>query len=238
MKQAVYALYSSDAVQQAQANQWLTSFQHTHDAWHVSFRLVAPDQPQELLFFAVTLLVRKVKADWGKLEPQTRQELNQAIRWDPHPAAGMSACGESCQPRLHPSNPVDKVQSLRPPRHCERRAKFQEVLSWPTVPPLVLRQLCLLLAAVVGSSGGEGANELVTQVCGRVGWRLKLGMKGWVGGELGSGGLPSWRTVLIIYNCGRPVAMTGPPVLSSSSATAPVALSWESRKQHNMHNKQ
>lgn len=80
VRQAVYALYSSDAVQQAQANQFLTNFQQSHEAWHVSFRLLAPDQPQELLFFAATLLVRKVKSDWGKLQPGQRQELNQAIR--------------------------------------------------------------------------------------------------------------------------------------------------------------
>ena len=80
VKQAVYALYSADAVQQAQANQWLTAFQQSNEAWHVSFRLISSDQPQELLFFAATLLVRKVKADWGKLEPLLRQELGQAVR--------------------------------------------------------------------------------------------------------------------------------------------------------------
>ncbi|GAB4818769.1 hypothetical protein N2152v2_005815 [Parachlorella kessleri] len=122
VKQAVYALYSADAVQQAQANQWLTAFQQSNEAWQVSFRLISRDQPQELLFFAATLLVRKVKADWGRLEPPLRQELGQATR-----------------------------------------AKFQEVLSWPAVPPLVLRQLCLLLATVVGSSGGEGTDDIISQ---------------------------------------------------------------------------
>lgn len=120
LKQAVLALYSADANQQAQANTWLNAFQQRHEAWQVSFSLIAADQPQEMLFFAVTLLVRKVKADWGKLDAQTKQELHRAVR-----------------------------------------LKFEQVLSWPMVPPLVLRQMCLLLAAVAGSSGGEGASELV-----------------------------------------------------------------------------
>lgn len=80
VRQAVYALYTGGAGQQAQANQWLTAFQQSQDAWQVAFRLIAPDQAQEVLFFAAALLVRKVKADWGKLQPSQRQELGQAVR--------------------------------------------------------------------------------------------------------------------------------------------------------------
>jgi hypothetical protein len=36
-------------------------------------------------------------------------------------------------------------------------------LGWHNLSHLVLRQLCALLAATAGASGGEGANELATQ---------------------------------------------------------------------------
>lgn len=49
------------------------------------------------------------------------------------------------------------------PAPCPCRAKFEEALGWPGVPLLVLRQLCLLLAATVGSSGGEGGGEVVAR---------------------------------------------------------------------------
>ena len=77
---AVQALYSSQPDQQAHANAWLTSFQRSHEAWQVALHLLAPQQPQEVQFFAATLLVRKVRADWSKLEASTRQGLGQAIR--------------------------------------------------------------------------------------------------------------------------------------------------------------
>ncbi|KAL4452382.1 hypothetical protein ABPG75_008044 [Micractinium tetrahymenae] len=128
---AVRVLYGPPSVAaQAQANAWLTAFQGRPEAWQVPFELLAPGQPGEVQFFGATVLVRKVRSEWGKLEPGSRQGLSQAIR-----------------------------------------NKFQEVLAWPGQgqPPasdLVLRQLCTLLAAVAGASGGSGATELGTQALG------------------------------------------------------------------------
>ncbi|KAI3438234.1 hypothetical protein D9Q98_000671 [Chlorella vulgaris] len=123
---ALHALYhANDTTQQAQANDWLTSFQRSDAAWQVPFVLLVPQQPDEVQFFAATLLVRKVRSEWTKLDAPSRQGLNQAIR-----------------------------------------TRFQEVLGWPRVGDLVLRQQCCLLAAVSGASGGEGASELVSQALG------------------------------------------------------------------------
>ena len=80
LKQAVTALYSGDWAQQTQANAWLASWQQSQEAWAAAFALLAVDQPQDLQFFAATVLARKVKAEWPKLEVGHRQSLNQAIR--------------------------------------------------------------------------------------------------------------------------------------------------------------
>lgn len=104
---AVRALYHApDLAQKAQANQWLTSFQHSEEAWQVPFGLLTPAQPDEVQFFAATLLVRKVKSEWSKLDAGNRQGLNQAIRWAAAAAAaadvlcrlspGLSSCGLLC----------------------------------------------------------------------------------------------------------------------------------------------
>ena len=77
---AVQALYGGAPVAQAQANQWLTSFQQSPEAWHVPFVLLAPEQPEEVQFFAATLLVRKVRSEWTKLDAGSRQGLSQATR--------------------------------------------------------------------------------------------------------------------------------------------------------------
>lgn len=79
---AVRVLYGPPSVAaQAQANAWLTAFQGSPDAWQVPFELVAPGQPSEVQFFGTTVLVRKVRSEWGRLEAGDRQGLNQAIRW-------------------------------------------------------------------------------------------------------------------------------------------------------------
>ena len=78
---AVHALYhGANLTQQAQANHWLTAFQQSAEAWQVPFALLVPEQPEEVQFFAATLLVRKVRTDWSKLEAGSRQGLSQAIR--------------------------------------------------------------------------------------------------------------------------------------------------------------
>jgi hypothetical protein len=78
---ALHALYhANDTTQQAQANDWLTSFQRSDAAWQVPFVLLVPQQPDEVQFFAATLLVRKVRSEWTKLDAPSRQGLNQAIR--------------------------------------------------------------------------------------------------------------------------------------------------------------
>eukprot|EP00887_Chlorella_sp_A99_P002079 scaffold21.g2079.t1 len=77
---AVATLYSGDAAQQAQANAWLTGWQQSQDAWAAAFALLAAEQPHEVQFFAAAALVRKVRAEWSKLETGQRQPLGQAIR--------------------------------------------------------------------------------------------------------------------------------------------------------------
>lgn len=78
---AVRVLYGPhNAAQQAQANAWLTAFQHSPEAWQVPFALLAPGHPGEVQFFGATLLVRKVRSEWSKLDVGSRQGLGQAIR--------------------------------------------------------------------------------------------------------------------------------------------------------------
>ena len=78
---AVHALYhGANLTQKAQANHWLTAFQQSTEAWQVPFALLVPEQPEEVQFFAATLLVRKVRTDWCKLDAGSRQGLSQAIR--------------------------------------------------------------------------------------------------------------------------------------------------------------
>lgn len=77
---AIRALYGANMSAQAQANHWLTAFQHSPEAWQVPFALLAPDQPEEVQFFGCTLLLRKVRSEWSKLDAGSRQGLGQAIR--------------------------------------------------------------------------------------------------------------------------------------------------------------
>jgi hypothetical protein len=78
---AVRALYGAhNPAQQAQANAWLTAFQHSQEAWQVPLVLLAPEQPEDVQFFAATVLVRKVRTEWSKLDADSRQSLQQAIR--------------------------------------------------------------------------------------------------------------------------------------------------------------
>ena len=82
MAHAVEALYSGDPSRAAQANQWLTAFQASPAAWAVPFALLRGGAAPELQFFALALLVRKVRsADWARLEAGARQELAQTVRW-------------------------------------------------------------------------------------------------------------------------------------------------------------
>lgn len=80
--QALQALYSpaTSPAQKTQANHWLTAFQHSAEAWQVPFALLAAEQAQEVQFFATTLLVRKVRSEWNKLDAGSRQGLGQACR--------------------------------------------------------------------------------------------------------------------------------------------------------------
>ncbi len=78
---AVCVLYGPPSVAaQAQANAWLTAFQGSAEAWQVPFELLAPGHPGEVQFFGVTVLVRKVRSEWVRLEAGNRQALSQAIR--------------------------------------------------------------------------------------------------------------------------------------------------------------
>jgi transportin-3 len=78
---AVHALYGAhDPSQQQQANQWLLSFQKSEQAWRVPFVLLVPEQPDEVQFFAATLLIQKVRTEWVKLDQASKQDLSQAIR--------------------------------------------------------------------------------------------------------------------------------------------------------------
>lgn len=78
---AVRVLYGPHSVAaQAQANAWLTAFQASPEAWQVPFDLLAPGCPGEVHFFGATVLVRKVRSEWGRLEAGNRQALSQAIR--------------------------------------------------------------------------------------------------------------------------------------------------------------
>ena len=78
---AVHALYGGHGLAaQAAANTWLTGFQASGDAWRLPFALLEAGQPPEVLFFATTLLLRKVRGEWAKLDAPSRQGLAAAIR--------------------------------------------------------------------------------------------------------------------------------------------------------------
>jgi hypothetical protein len=115
--------------QQAAANHWLTAFQRSDDAWAALFQLLAAGEAQEVQFFAASLLVRKVRSDWGRLDV-----------------------------------------SMQPAVQRAAAAKLDEVLGWQgAATTVVLRQVCLLQAAVCGAGGGEGCRELVFQALTLIG---------------------------------------------------------------------
>ena len=83
-----------------------------------------------------------------------RQAIAQMHAWAP-----CARCHTLSRPTRGPAAPG-------PPTS---RSKFEAALGWPRVGQLVLRQLCVLLAAVAGASCGSGASELVTQALGQLG---------------------------------------------------------------------
>ena len=78
VRAAVVALYRGDP----QANSYLTSFQNTPEAWHVALALITPNEPPEVQFFAASLLVRKVRAEWHSTDPALTHHLQTAFLQD------------------------------------------------------------------------------------------------------------------------------------------------------------
>lgn len=124
VRQAVLALYRGNLAQQADANTWLTDFQKSTEAWQTAHELLQQTEPQEIQFFAASLLIRKVRSEWARTDPALQQQLQTAFT-----------------------------------------TTFQDVLTWNNASPLVLRQLCLLQAAVLASPapGHPTAVDLVVK---------------------------------------------------------------------------
>lgn len=80
VRQAVRALYSWDAAQQAEANRWLSEFQNSEQAWQTACALVNPNEPSEIQIFAAGLLSRKVRAEWSRTDPALRAVLRRRFR--------------------------------------------------------------------------------------------------------------------------------------------------------------
>lgn len=79
VRQAVLALYRGDPNQAQQANSWLIQFQQSPEAWQTGHALVNADEPPEIQFFAASLLVRKVRAEWHSTDPALQSQLQAAF---------------------------------------------------------------------------------------------------------------------------------------------------------------
>jgi hypothetical protein len=121
VRHAIAALYSSAGDQAAQANLFLQQVQQTEAAWHIGIQLCNVNEPTQVQFFAVSLLLRKVRTCWHATLPSTRQSLCSAF-------AGLFESALQC-----------------------------------TVSTVVMRQLCLLQAAVVDEESGIAPLGLLQQ---------------------------------------------------------------------------
>jgi hypothetical protein len=79
VRQAVLALYRGDPNQAQEANSWLITFQQSPEAWQTGHALVNTDEPPEIQFFAASLLVRKVRAEWHSTGPGLQCQLQAAF---------------------------------------------------------------------------------------------------------------------------------------------------------------
>jgi hypothetical protein len=79
VRQAVLALYRGDQAQQGIANSWLIAFQQSPEAWQTAHALVNKDEPPEIQFFAASLLVRKVRAEFYSTDPALQCQLQGAF---------------------------------------------------------------------------------------------------------------------------------------------------------------
>jgi len=79
VRQAVMALYKGDPNQAQKANSWLIEFQQSPEAWQTGYALVNTEEPPEIQFFAASLLVRKVRAEWHSTDPGLQCQLQAAF---------------------------------------------------------------------------------------------------------------------------------------------------------------
>jgi len=79
-RQAVQSLYSWDSARQTQANAWLSEFQQTEAAWKACCALLQKDESYEIQFLATSLLLRKVRSDWSRIQLPLKVELRHSFR--------------------------------------------------------------------------------------------------------------------------------------------------------------
>uniref|UniRef100_A0A061RMX8 Importin N-terminal domain-containing protein n=1 Tax=Tetraselmis sp. GSL018 TaxID=582737 RepID=A0A061RMX8_9CHLO len=76
---AVQLLYGTEPQAQHEANNWLTSFSTSPEAWDVCLQLLASAQAVEVQFYSANTLLKKIREQWGALSPVDRANLQKAI---------------------------------------------------------------------------------------------------------------------------------------------------------------
>ncbi|KAL6746654.1 hypothetical protein V8C86DRAFT_2935891, partial [Haematococcus lacustris] len=77
---AIQALFgSTNMADQQRANQWLTAFCATPEAWEACIGLLNNSMPVTVLFFAANALLVKSRGDWSKLDSNQRAQLSATI---------------------------------------------------------------------------------------------------------------------------------------------------------------
>ncbi|KAF2883130.1 hypothetical protein ILUMI_23047 [Ignelater luminosus] len=74
LEKVVTLFYKSEAVQQAEAHQWLTEAQNSPQAWSFVWELLDPQRSSEVQFFAATTLHTKLLKHWNEV-PDDHYEL-------------------------------------------------------------------------------------------------------------------------------------------------------------------
>lgn len=94
LREATLALYHGNQEAQSKANEWLTEFQRSPEAWQGAYDVFGQNEPLEVLFLSVSILLRKTRLEWHKLGSENLhhqlrtafgQMLSGALSWIPPP---------------------------------------------------------------------------------------------------------------------------------------------------------
>ena len=97
---AIKALYGHDAAQRQAANDWLTSFATSSQAWDC-VQLLGPGVDAEVQFFSTNILLSKVRQGWHKLQPELQAQLSSYLRSVTPLQHCAAACNTLCSYALH-----------------------------------------------------------------------------------------------------------------------------------------